>query len=187
MLDFEPTTGTPSPKVMDEVITFKSDDNMMYLVRNTFYEFTPIWLRNIQLAIAETSAWEWYCREAGYYIRKRRQNHGNFSDKIMAIFWQNHYNIFDKILEIYFDKIMATSLTKSWQYLWQDQCNLTKPWQQNWQNCGKILKKKLFQQFVAFSIFLCWWRSWIIKYQTFQGFWPPTKIEKMISLYHFSY
>ena len=114
---------------------------MMYLVRNTFYEFTPIWLRNIQLAIAETSAWEWYCREAGYYIRKRRQNHGNFSDKIMAIFWQNHYNIFDKILEIYFDKIMATSLTKSWQYLWQDQYNLTKPWQQNWQNCGKILKK----------------------------------------------
>ena len=104
----------------------------MYLVRNIFYEFTPIWLRNIQLAIAETSAWEWYCREAGYYIRKRRQNHGN---------------IFDK----------------SWQYLWQNQYNLTKPWQN--------IQKELFQQFV----FLCWWWSWIIKYQTFQGFWPPTK------------
>ena len=47
------------------------------LLYSVFYEFTPIWLHNIQLAIAETAACKWHCREVRILDSEKGENHCN--------------------------------------------------------------------------------------------------------------
>ena len=48
-----------------------------FLLYSVFYEFTPIWLHNIQLAIAETAACKWHCREVRILDSEKGENHCN--------------------------------------------------------------------------------------------------------------
>ena len=107
----------------------------LQLWNSLFYEFTPIWLHNIQLPLARQLLANGTAEKSGYYIRKQSEKRSG--------------NIFAKFLE------MSAERIRDWAAAFSRRNNLVKPenWARNVEEGKDLFIQKLPNKLVLYTKF----------------------------------